>query len=830
MKIRRAASLMLALLMMMLLFVPNSITLAEEVPSAPLVIARDTLDGMVRVYLQSIGNTSSLNVTTTGAYTLSGKGALSVSSGSRLAFSVSGGSIRVSMGGSGYDMGGNVRLCRSSLSGCSIKIAESPRSGNFYPGDLELIASGGTMKAIVHVYIEDYLDGVVPYEMSSSYPSAALQAQAVAARTYALRLMNGNASKQYDLGDTASYQVYFGSTGNVTNATQAVDATQGVVAMNGSALTGTYYTSTNGGQTESAKNAWGSSVYPYLRVKDDHFDTDNPDSYVRRRIIYPDFANASQHAGITSTLDAKVQAMYGAGAVIQTINAITPHTPKYAEPSRLYTKMDFALTVWVNGSSRNITVTCDIFDELEAALDISINSGENELWSIDMLDGNFRLTVRRRGHGIGMSQRGAQQMANTGYTYDQILGFYYEGCTRVQHTFTQSILGTGGSAGPTPPPITPAPPVGNEATTSLAGDSIPLRYAASDAGSVITVVPNATRVTVLSKGSAWTLVRYGALNGYLPTSALIFGDAPPASTSEQPTYVSQWAVNTGSSALNFRTGPSYDASVQFELPLNAVLVVLGSSGNFTFCQYGSVTGYAASSYLTFHGSFPGNVPDGEGPSSSPATPTPSPTPTRNPDGPAEGTIGYTTASTGLYAGASSASELLLVVPQSEQITLIAHGSAWCQVSYYGMVGWMQTNQIRFLADGTPTPSPTPTATPTAEPTPYVSTEPTAEPDPVYRQARVIMTTKMREQPNTESALLAVIEEGTIVTVLNWGDSWTRVQYGQLVGYVITNVLYLLPADDNTPTPSPTPTPTPRPVPTETVEDENGRAGWVVPSV
>lgn len=77
-----------------------------------------------------------------------------------------------------------------------------------------------------------------------------------------------------------------------------------------------------------------------------------------------------------------------------------------------------------------MTVTCDIFDELESLLSMGIQSLDNELWSVSKSGSNFVLEARRYGHGMGMSQRGAMYMAKLGYTYDQILGFYYDGCKR----------------------------------------------------------------------------------------------------------------------------------------------------------------------------------------------------------------------------------------------------------------------------------------------------------------------------------------------------------------------------------------------------------------
>lgn len=222
---------------------------------------------------------------------------------------------------------------------------------------------------VANVYIESYLYGVVPYEMGASSALEALKAQAVAARTYTLRAMNANASKIYDVVDTTADQVYNGSPAERDRAAEAVDATRGIVAMNDGKLTGTYYTASNGGQTESARNAWGSSGVNYLTVKDDPFDRMNPYSSTRKMTIYAAFAHASQNQSLTRLLQAKAP-----NATILRIEAVTPHTPKYAAPSRLYTKLDFDVTALVDGETRRLTLTFDIFSELESALNLSINT------------------------------------------------------------------------------------------------------------------------------------------------------------------------------------------------------------------------------------------------------------------------------------------------------------------------------------------------------------------------------------------------------------------------------------------------------------------------
>ena len=88
-----------------------------------------------------------------------------------------------------------------------------------YPGDLTLSVSEGAIQPILELPLETYLEGVVPYEMSDSFPLEALKAQAVCARTYALSKMNG--SGDYDVVDNTNDQVYYGVKKENDNAARA---------------------------------------------------------------------------------------------------------------------------------------------------------------------------------------------------------------------------------------------------------------------------------------------------------------------------------------------------------------------------------------------------------------------------------------------------------------------------------------------------------------------------------------------------------------------------------------------------------------------------------
>jgi len=115
-----------------------------------------------------------------------------------------------------------------------------------------------TAAVVNHVSIERYLRGVVPLEMPSSWPVEALKAQAIAARSYALRRVRA-ATYLYDLYDDTRSQVYRGSRAETTAGNAAVTATAGVVLLSGTSLVNALYHSADGGWTENNENVFVSS-------------------------------------------------------------------------------------------------------------------------------------------------------------------------------------------------------------------------------------------------------------------------------------------------------------------------------------------------------------------------------------------------------------------------------------------------------------------------------------------------------------------------------------------------------------------------------------------
>lgn len=132
-------------------------------------------------------------------------------------------------------------------------------------------AANGKLTVLNYVGLEDYVKGVLPYEMSSDWPIEALKAQAVCARSFALGTLTKHAADGFDLCNTTNCQVYQGANRASANSDRAVDETKGqYLTYNGELVVG-YFFSSDGGATEDAVNVWGGD-YPYLKGKADPYE------------------------------------------------------------------------------------------------------------------------------------------------------------------------------------------------------------------------------------------------------------------------------------------------------------------------------------------------------------------------------------------------------------------------------------------------------------------------------------------------------------------------------------------------------------------------------
>lgn len=192
----------------------------------------------------------------------------------------------IGVGGSAYSGSGNSILICSSYSSdilfmydCAGRnLALRPCNGgitrfdgNEYKGDFRFSRKDNRICVTNYVGLEDYVKGVLPYEVSSDWPEAALKAQAVCARTYAINNINGYSGRDFDVRNDTYSQVYKGCSYSDSIITSAAENTAGQFVRYGGAVCKVYYMSSDGGGTEDGINVFGERR-AYLRAVADTFE------------------------------------------------------------------------------------------------------------------------------------------------------------------------------------------------------------------------------------------------------------------------------------------------------------------------------------------------------------------------------------------------------------------------------------------------------------------------------------------------------------------------------------------------------------------------------
>lgn len=243
----------------------------------------------------------------------------------------------------------------------------------------------------VELELEEYIVGVVAKEMPASFNKEALKAQAIAARTYALRLIKEGKK----LTDTVSTQAYMDT--NEMKAMwkndfdyyynkikDAVNETKDLVMTYNNEYIYAIYHSTSNGYTESAFNVFGYD-YPYLQTVESKWDL-NASSYEKEKTI--DFETLSKFLGFDFNINSIIEIKRNDYGRIETV-AVDEH---------YYSGIEFRNLLGLRSTDFDI-----------------VNN-----------DGFIKITTKGYGHGVGMSQYGANGMAKEGYNYENILHHYYK--------------------------------------------------------------------------------------------------------------------------------------------------------------------------------------------------------------------------------------------------------------------------------------------------------------------------------------------------------------------------------------------------------------------
>ena len=435
----------------------------ESAPAGTVTDSAITDDGQVRVYLKSLGDVSGMQLTLSGEYRLGES--MRFDRGTRLAFAAANGEIYLAAEGFVMKAGTEavVTRCAGEDGGENgLYIYESEKD-TLYEGDLRILCDGDVLRCVLTISMEDYLRGVVAYEMSDSFPLEALKAQAVAARTYAMSKKAARADAEYDVTDTTSDQVYKGADGEYVNVAQAVEETRGVVGTYQGSYAGCYYTASNGGQVATPNQIWGGDGdYGYIQQKDDPYDLENSRSMVNSLSV----PAARDEGDFWKLLDERIDTSGHARVRGGEITEITLSDPAF-EGSYMYRQMDVTMKIqtrdrglveveydgvrisgWAMGyaylegkwykwdllpwqdTEETRTVSLSVYEDVKDGFSLGLNSRDYEICSVRQEGENYLIEMRRFGHGVGMSQRGAQVMAgNYDMSYVEILNFYYPGMT-----------------------------------------------------------------------------------------------------------------------------------------------------------------------------------------------------------------------------------------------------------------------------------------------------------------------------------------------------------------------------------------------------------------
>lgn len=284
--------------------------------------------------------------------------------------------------------------------------------GYRYHGDFEYVRRSGDKLTVINIVdIEDYVKGVIPYEMSGSWPIEALKAQALCARTYAASHFNANSYYGFDVTNDTYSQVYRGLTGATSTSDAAVEQTAGIYILYAGEPISAMYCSSNGGATEDSENITGNAV-GYLRGKVDSFEA--AAASINANSSWTDTLTRSQLAEKANTL----------GFSIASADSIEI---TYSDTGNV---IGMKLTD-SNGRSASFSgKACYEFCTSTLGLkSISFEISENGD-SVTFIGSGW-------GHSLGMSQFGAYAMAKTyGFTYDQIVNFYYTDITLASATYT----------------------------------------------------------------------------------------------------------------------------------------------------------------------------------------------------------------------------------------------------------------------------------------------------------------------------------------------------------------------------------------------------------
>lgn len=271
-------------------------------------------------------------------------------------------------------------------------------NGKIYRGNIIIADSPKGNNIINELKMEDYLKGILPKEASASWNPEALKAQAVISRTYALKNMGKHSKEGFDICSKVHCQVYGGASCESKNCNKAVCETDREVVLYKDELAQTFFHSSCGGHTEDPNFVWEwkTETPEYLKGVKDSYCKDNP--HQTWTVTIPE----------TEIREKLIKAGYKVGK----IQKISTSGTTVAKAAKEIVIKHSKGTLKLNSYKFRCAVSAD---KIKSTLITNISSKNK----------NFTFEGKGWGHKVGLCQWGAKAMGDKGFTYKDILEFYY---------------------------------------------------------------------------------------------------------------------------------------------------------------------------------------------------------------------------------------------------------------------------------------------------------------------------------------------------------------------------------------------------------------------
>ena len=301
--------------------------------------------------------------------------------------------------------------------GITVTSIERQENPPVYYGTLEIQKTPQGLLLINELPLETYLEGVVPSEMPASYESQALMAQAVCARTYAVcQMEEGSLRQEYgaDVDDSVNFQVY-GNIAPTDKTSQAVKETSGqIMCQDGSPITA-YYFSTSSGKT-STDEIWGMNPSSYLKSVECEFDQNAP--WSSWNVTIPWTILEERTGNLTGS-----EALESIQVVKKSESGAVTGLQITTEDGETQLEGEYEIREFLSPLAQTIT-------EKDGSTVTGGSLLPSAYFQLKADKGNcVEITGGGFGHGVGMSQTAANEMAKEGYSWQEILEYFFRNVT-----------------------------------------------------------------------------------------------------------------------------------------------------------------------------------------------------------------------------------------------------------------------------------------------------------------------------------------------------------------------------------------------------------------